>query len=60
MDWMQAAGQTQDWLHTIVGPHNRAITWWQMINRAVIIFLFTVLLVRLGGKRFGRTPAPTT
>ena len=34
------------------------ITWWQMSIRAVIIFIFGVLLVRIAGKRaFGRQSA---
>ncbi len=34
------------------------ITWWQMSIRAVIVFLYGVLLVRIAGKRaFGRQSA---
>jgi uncharacterized membrane protein YcaP (DUF421 family) len=41
-------------LHLLVGRQDE-ITWWQMSIRAVIIFLFGILLVRVASKRvFGR------
>src|SRR5688500_11455069 len=45
-------------LHDLIGPDSAAITWWQMSVRAVIVFAFGILLVRLSGKRtFGKLSA---
>jgi uncharacterized membrane protein YcaP (DUF421 family) len=42
-------------IRDIIGPDSTDITWWQMSIRAVVIFLFTILLIRLGKKRaFGK------
>ena len=37
-------------VYEIIGTEQN-ITWWQMSIRAVIVFLFMVLLIRIGGKR---------
>lgn len=46
-------------LHDLIGSDDSiALTWWQMTIRAVVIFVFGVLLVRLAGKRaFGKASA---
>jgi uncharacterized membrane protein YcaP (DUF421 family) len=42
-------------IRDIIGPNSTEITWWQMSVRAVVIFLFTIFLIRLGMKRaFGK------
>ncbi len=42
----------------IIGPDSNAINWWQMSIRGIIIFLFTLLLIRFGDNRmFGKTAA---
>lgn len=42
-------------MHSVVGSGPETITWWQMVVRATVIFLFLLLLVRFGGKRiFGQ------
>lgn len=42
-------------IHDIIGPNSTDITWWQMAVRAVVIFLFTIVLIRSGKKRaFGK------
>lgn len=42
-------------LHTLFGNDAHTITWWQMTLRAVLIFFFTLALVRFGGRRvFGK------
>jgi uncharacterized membrane protein YcaP (DUF421 family) len=47
-----------DWLDTVqrlMGEEGTDITWWQMSNRAVVIFFYGVFLVRLAGRRvFGQ------
>jgi uncharacterized membrane protein YcaP (DUF421 family) len=44
-----------DWFHTLVGQSSSTIEWWQMTIRAVLLFGFAVVLVRLGGNRiFGK------
>lgn len=41
--------------HDIIGTGAQDITWWQMICRGVLIFFYTLLLVRFGGRRvFGK------
>lgn len=42
-------------IHDLVGRGAETITWWQMSIRAVVIFFYLLLLVRVGGKRvFGK------
>lgn len=42
----------------LIGPDSNEMTWWQMALRAVIIFVYGLVLVRLGGQRaFGRITA---
>lgn len=44
--------------HDLIGNDDAGITWWQMSLRAVVIFIFGVLLVRVAGKRaFGKASA---
>lgn len=44
-----------DWLHHFIGNDSQPIEWWQMTIRAVIIFVYLLVLVRIGGRRaFGR------
>ena len=39
----------------IIGGNAMTITWWQMACRGVFVFVFGLILVRLGGRRvFGR------
>lgn len=41
--------------HHLVGTGSQNITWWQMCIRAVVIFVYLLALIRLGGKRaFGK------
>jgi uncharacterized membrane protein YcaP (DUF421 family) len=43
-------------IREIIGPDSQAINWWQMVIRGIIIFMFSLLLVRLGDKRiFGKS-----
>ncbi|HEX2256345.1 MAG TPA: YetF domain-containing protein [Afifellaceae bacterium] len=45
-------------LHDLIGSDDGPITWWQMALRAIVIFVFGILLVRLAGKRaFGKASA---
>jgi len=45
-------------IRDIIGPDSNAIAWWQMVIRGIIIFIFTLALVRVGDKRiFGNTAA---
>lgn len=37
--------------HQLVGRSSDTIAWWQMSIRAVFIFVYLLLLVRLGGRR---------
>src|SRR5687767_11251754 len=47
-----------DLLRSLIGPDAPEIAWWQMSVRAVIIFFYGILLVRLAGKRtFGKYSA---
>ena len=42
----------------IIGPDSNAINWWQMSIRGVVIFIFTLLLLRFGDNRvFGKNTA---
>lgn len=44
-----------DPLHALIGSDEGEIAWWQMCNRAVLIFVFGLVLVRAAGKRvFGK------
>lgn len=44
-----------NWIHQVVGSGPDTILWWQMVCRGVIIFIYTLLLVRFGGRRiFGK------
>lgn len=48
MDWL-------DTVHLVIGREGEDITWWQMSNRAVVIFFYGLFLVRLAGRRvFGQ------
>ncbi len=45
-----------DILHRIIGSSAHTILWWQMVCRGVLIFLYTLFLVRFGGRRiFGKS-----
>ena len=45
-----------DTFHQIVGKSAENILWWQMICRGILIFFYTLFLVRFGGRRiFGKT-----
>jgi len=45
-------------LHDLIGHDERPIAWWQMTIRAVVIFMFGIVLIRLAGKRaFGKASA---
>lgn len=42
-------------LHKLIGSDADTILWWQMVLRSVLIFFYTLLLVRFGGRRiFGK------
>jgi uncharacterized membrane protein YcaP (DUF421 family) len=42
--------------HRIIGSDADTIVWWQMVCRGVLIFFYTLFLVRFGGRRiFGKT-----
>jgi uncharacterized membrane protein YcaP (DUF421 family) len=44
-----------DALHQLVGSDASTIVWWQMVCRGIVIFFYTLLLVRVGGRRiFGK------
>jgi len=44
-----------DDFHKIIGSDSETILWWQMVFRGVLIFLYTLFLVRFGGRRiFGK------
>jgi len=48
----------EELLRDIIGPDSNAINWWQMCIRGVIIFLFTLTLIRVGDYRiFGKHTA---
>ncbi len=49
-----------DWssLHTYIGSQATDITWWQMILRAVLVFLFGLALLRIAGRRVFNKAAP--
>lgn len=40
-----------DSLHMIVGREGEALLWWQMCLRALTVFAYGLLLIRLAGKR---------
>lgn len=45
-------------LQYLIGSDADTILWWQVIIRATIVFLFAIIMVRLGGKRiFGKHTA---
>ena len=45
-----------DTFHQIIGSNPETILWWQMICRGILIFFYTLALVRFGGLRiFVRT-----
>jgi uncharacterized membrane protein YcaP (DUF421 family) len=42
-------------LHAVIGQDSSGILWWQMSIRAVVIFLYGLVLIRLFGRRaFGK------
>ena len=42
-------------IHLLIGRTGDELAWWQMTVRAVLIFLFGIILVRFAGKRiFGK------
>jgi len=44
-----------DTLHRFIGTDADSILWWQMVIRGVLIFFYTLMLVRFGGRRiFGK------
>jgi len=44
-----------DLVYRVIGTDADSITWWQMVIRGVVIFFYTLLLVRLAGHRiFGK------
>ncbi|GEO02839.1 hypothetical protein AAE02nite_05030 [Adhaeribacter aerolatus] len=48
----------EDLFREIIGPDSNAINWWQMSIRGIIIFSFTLLLIRFGDNRiFGKSAA---
>ena len=45
-----------DTFHHIIGTSAEGILWWQMVCRGILIFFYTLFLVRFGGRRiFGKT-----
>src|SRR6056297_2175302 len=47
--------QPLDWLTRLIGSDADTILWWQMAIRGVLIFFYTLMLVRFGGRRiFGK------
>lgn len=39
----------------LIGPDSQSITWWQMVIRSLLVFVFGLVLVRFGARRmFGR------
>lgn len=41
--------------HELIGSDADTITWWQMVVRGILIFFYTLILVRFGGRRiFGK------
>ncbi len=42
--------------HQLIGTSAESILWWQMVCRGILIFVYTLVLVRFGGRRiFGKT-----
>lgn len=44
-----------DTLHAVLGHHDAAITWWQMIARGVVAFVFIIALIQINRRAFGRS-----
>jgi uncharacterized membrane protein YcaP (DUF421 family) len=45
-------------MEEILGPDSTEILWWQMAIRGVLIFIITLILIRLGDRRiFGKNSA---
>lgn len=45
-------------LYDIIGKNQSTMEWWQMANRTIIVFLLTLMMVRMGATRiFGRNSA---
>lgn len=43
-------------IREIIGPDSVAIKWWQMVIRGIFIFIFSLVLARLGDNRiFGKS-----
>jgi uncharacterized membrane protein YcaP (DUF421 family) len=43
-------------IQEIIGPDSEAINWWQMVIRGIFIFMFSLMLARLGDNRiFGKS-----
>lgn len=48
-------GLDLDTFHRIIGSNAQTIAWWQMVVRGTLIFFYTLILVRVGGRRiFGK------
>lgn len=44
-----------DWFYGIIGADANTILWWQMVCRGILIFFYTLFLIRIGGRRiFGK------
>ncbi|QDG54116.1 DUF421 domain-containing protein [Persicimonas caeni] len=44
-----------DWFHTLIGQSSSTIEWWQMTIRAMLVLVFAVAYIRIGGARmFGK------
>lgn len=44
-----------DALYKVIGSDANTIVWWQMVCRGILIFFYTLFLVRIGGRRvFGK------
>jgi uncharacterized membrane protein YcaP (DUF421 family) len=53
MDW---ANDMQFWLDVVFGSSAEVITWWQMSLRAVVIFIYGIIIFRFAYKRmFGQS-----
>lgn len=43
-------------IREVIGPDSVAINWWQMVIRGIFVFMFSLMLVRLGDNRiFGKS-----
>lgn len=50
--------EMQEFLQLVIGSDANTITWWQMTIRALLIFAYGLVLVRIGGRReFGQKAA---